>query len=176
MRIALESPSHEDQLSRGARMIRPKSVRLTLTAMTALATALIVLLLRAAPAGTNAAKPGDKTEEVDPKSKEALTRMSDYLKTLQSFTLRAETSKDEVVHDDFKLQRDASVTLRIRRPDRLRADVEGSDGPKAFVYDGKTLVLYTQKENYYATMPAPPTIRETLDAAMAQHGLELPLV
>lgn len=148
---------------------------MTMALLTALGGALFALDLRAAPAPAAAADPG-RAEAVDPKSKEALARMSAYLKTLDAFTVRAETSKDELVDGDFKAQKSATVTLSVRRPDGLRAEVSGDDGDRVFVYDGKTLVVHARTENYYATMPAPPTIREALDAAEARHGVELPLL
>jgi hypothetical protein len=158
-------------------MIESKSVRIAKMALlTALSTAPIVLGVRAdaAPRATTAA-PSTRTEEVDPRAKEALKRMTDYLKTLQAFTVRAAASKDEVVGNEFKVDKESEVTLNVRKPDRLRAEVLGDNGDKVFVYDGKSLVVFTQPEKYYATMPAPPTIKETLDAALKQHGIELPL-
>jgi hypothetical protein len=101
--------------------------------------------------------------------------MTDYLNTLQAFTLRAATSKDEIVGNDFKLRKDGDVTLNVRRPDRLRAEVHGDEADKLLVYDGKSLVVFSQPEKYYATMAAPPTIKETLDVAFKQYGIEFPL-
>lgn len=126
---------------------------------------------------SEAAPPEAKpSSEIDPKAIAQLQRMKQSLRRLTSFTVNAATTKDEIVHGDFKVQRTANVRILARSPDRLRAEVSGDDGDMLYVYDGRSLALETWKTNTYATMPAPATLRETLDAAMTRHDLELPLV
>jgi hypothetical protein len=57
----------------------------------------------------------------------------------------------------------------------LRVEVSSDRKQRQFFYDGKTLTLYGQRVKYYASVPAPPTIREMLEVAEQKYGLELPL-
>ncbi|MEY4581322.1 MAG: hypothetical protein RL701_6025 [Pseudomonadota bacterium] len=113
---------------------------------------------------------------VDPKALAALARSTSYLRSLPAFRVHAEVAQDEVVHDDFKLQRSLQVAASVRRPDRMRAELTGDLGARLFVYDGKKLSLALKDEQYYVTLPAPPTLRETLDVALDKHAIELPLL
>jgi hypothetical protein len=127
-----------------------------------------------APRRTRAA-PKDEKSEVDAKAMAALARSAAYLRGLPGFVLRAEVTRDEVVHDDYKLQRASNVQISVRRPDRLRAELSGDLGDRLFVYDGKALGIYLKGENYYGSVGAPATLRETLDV-FDQHAIDLPLV
>jgi hypothetical protein len=126
-----------------------------------------------APRRTHAA-PNEKAD-VDPKAMAELARSAAYLRSLPAFVLRAEVTRDEVVHDDFKLQRTSNVQISVRRPDRLRAELSGELGERLFVYDGKSLGVYLKGENYYGSVPAPATLRETLNV-FEQRAIDLPLV
>jgi hypothetical protein len=126
-----------------------------------------------APRRTHAA-PNEKAD-VDPKAMAELARSAAYLRSLPAFVLRAEVTRDEVVHDDFKLQRTSNVQIAVRRPDRLRAELSGELGERLFVYDGKSLGVYLKGENYYGSVPAPATLRETLNV-FEQRAIDLPLV
>ncbi|MGA7120695.1 MAG: DUF2092 domain-containing protein [Polyangiaceae bacterium] len=112
---------------------------------------------------------------VDPRVRESLARMGAFVKTLHEFSIHAETTKDEIVQNDYKVKKSATVDLTVRNPDRLRASAVGDDENREFFYDGKTLTIYSPAQKLYATMDSPPTIAATLDAAKAHYDLELPL-
>jgi hypothetical protein len=46
---------------------------------------------------------------------------------------------------------------------------------RRLIYDGKSLTLYAPELGYYATVEAPPTIREAMAAANERYGLVVPL-
>src|SRR5262245_6362560 len=129
---------------------------------------LIVAIFRLAgatlgPAPANAAPPTSDAPVIDPAAKESLARMVQYLRTLDAFAVRAQTSREEVLARNFKIERNNEVDITMKRPDRLRAFANGDDGRRTFVYDGKSLALHIEPENYVATTASPPTIREMLD-------------
>jgi hypothetical protein len=101
--------------------------------------------------------------------------MGGFLRTLQAFIIRADTTIDEVLDTGQKLQFGGIVDLRIRRPNRLRVEVFSDRKQRQFFYDGQTFTLYGPRVKYYASFPAPPTIGELLAAAEQQYGVELPL-
>jgi hypothetical protein len=102
---------------------------------------------------------------MDPQAEKLLRRMSDYLAGLQKFTVRTENTIEAVLTSGQKLQFSSPATASVWRPNKLRADRKGDILNQEFFYDGKTLTLYNQKENLYATASAPPTIDAMLDFA-----------
>jgi hypothetical protein len=112
---------------------------------------------------------------IEPEAMAALSKMGGYLRSLAAFGVRAGTSTDEVLETGQKIQLDAVVDIRARPPDRLRAEVTSDRKQRTIYYDGKTLTLYAPRRNLYAAVPAPPTIRETVDLADERFGLDLPL-
>jgi hypothetical protein len=113
---------------------------------------------------------------VDPRARDTLRQAITYLRSLPAFGIHADVTRDEVVHDDFRLQRTSTVDVTVKKPDRLRADVVGSQGTRQFFYNGKALSIYAKEENYFTSMSAARTLRETLDAAADKHDVELPLL
>ena len=46
---------------------------------------------------------------------------------------------------------------------------------REFFYDGKTFTIYGPRNKYYASFPAPATLREVVAAAEEKYGIALPL-
>lgn len=135
-----------------------------------------------APAGAPAPSPilerpppNETSAAVEPAAIAALEKMGAYLRTLKTFTVRADSIKDEVFDTGQKIQLNSVVEYRVRAPDRLRADVSSERQTRQFLYNGTTLTVYGRRVGYYATVPAPPTIAELLQVADQRYGLELPL-
>src|SRR5688572_27817154 len=75
------------------------------------------------------------TPSADPRAMTALHNMSDYLKTLKSFRITSEVSKDEIVDTDMKVQKNASNEISVQLPDRFFAHVAGDEQDLNFIYD-----------------------------------------
>jgi hypothetical protein len=112
---------------------------------------------------------------LQPEAVQAIKRMSAYLATLPAFEVKATTSLDLVNDADQALQLDGTARYKVRRPDGFVIDVVSDRQSRRFIYDGKQLTVFSPGLGYYATVPAPPTIRQTLDAAYAKFGIALPL-
>ena len=113
--------------------------------------------------------------ELDPKAIEALKTMGAYLRTLKSFALHSDTTKDEVLDSGQKIQFTNTIDIQSKLPDRLRIDVNSDRMQRKVYYDGKTVTQYAPRLNYYASFAAPGTVRETLVAAADKFDLHLPL-
>src|SRR2546422_6671080 len=120
-------------------------------------------------------KPADKGGAIDPPAMAALTNMSDYLKTLKTFRITSEVSRDEIVDSTMKIQKSASNEVSVQLPDRLHAHMAGDEQDLQFIYDGQTLTLYDTQGKHYAVTPTPPTVARTLDAIRARYGIVFPL-
>ncbi len=113
---------------------------------------------------------------IDPGAMEALDKMGAYLRTLKSFQVRADVTTDDVLDDGQTIQFSSKVDLVAARPNRMRTEVTDDDGHRFFFFDGKNFTIFGQVVNYYATVPAPPTLAELADALNDKYGIELPLV
>ncbi len=103
-----------------------------------------------------------------------LHQMSDYLNALEQFTIHLENSVDTLLETGQKIQLGRSVDVSIKRPNRLRADINGDIFDQELFYDGKSVTLYGKKVNYYATAKAPENIESALDYAEQSFGLVAP--
>jgi hypothetical protein len=112
---------------------------------------------------------------VDPQVRDLLTRMSAFLKTPREFSIHAETTRDELVQNNYKVKKTSVVDMTVRQPDRLHASAVGDDESRDFFYDGTTLTLYDPAHKYYATMESAPTVAATIDVAKAKYDLDVPL-
>src|SRR3954451_17764265 len=116
-----------------------------------------------------------ETPAVDPAALSALDRMGTYLRTLTSFEVRSRTTLDDVLDSGQKLQFDGTAHLRVRRPDRLWAEVASDRKVRELFYDGKTFPIYAPRHKLYATGPAPGAVGEMITAVEERYGLVLPL-
>ncbi|WP_158789235.1 DUF2092 domain-containing protein [Granulicella sp. L46] len=112
---------------------------------------------------------------IDPGSIDALNKMGVYLRTQKSFQVVANITTDDVLDDGQTIQFSSKADLVAARPDRFRVEVTDDDGHRFFFYDGKNFTIYGQVVNYYATVPAPPTIAKLADDLSDKYGIELPL-
>jgi hypothetical protein len=106
---------------------------------------------------------------------DALNSMGNYLRTLKSFQIHAVTTKDDVLDDGQLIQFDTHVDMLARMPDRLRVAIVNARQDRMYFYDGKTFTLYAKRVNYYASMPAPPTVGKLASELSDKWGMELPL-
>ncbi len=116
-----------------------------------------------------------ETAAVDPAAMQALARMGAYLRGLAAFSLQATDTTEEVLDSGQKIQLLKTVDLQVRKPDHLRADIVTDRKAREIFYDGKHFTLAAPGSGFYATVAAPPSIRELLDQVEAKFGIEFPL-
>lgn len=121
------------------------------------------------------AQAAEVKDTVDPDAVDALNKMSDYLKTLKSFQVISNVTSDDVLDDGEIIQKTSKVDMLAAKPDRLRVEVTSDDRHRLYLYDGKNFTVWARLVNYYATVPAPPTIGKLLDAAYDKYDIHLPL-
>jgi hypothetical protein len=112
---------------------------------------------------------------VDADAVAALQRMGAYLRTLKAFQIQAATTDEDVLDDGQKIQYDGTVDVMVRVPDGLRAAVENERHDRELLYNGKLFTVFARRSNMYASVPAPPTIRELADKLDAEYGIDVPL-
>jgi hypothetical protein len=130
----------------------------------------------AAPKSAAASKSAaSKSTQVEPAAVNALVRMSAYLRTIPAFQVNLRTERDDVDVYGQLITLSGEATYKVRRPDRLTVDLALPTMTRQYFYDGKTMTIYDPKTNYYARVPAPPTIKATLDMAVQKYGATVPL-
>jgi hypothetical protein len=113
---------------------------------------------------------------VDPDAVKALERMGAYLRTLKAFQIKAATTDEDVLDDGQKIQYDGTVDVLVRVPDGLRAEVANERRDRQLLFNGRVATVFARRSNMYATVAAPPTIRELADKLENDYGMEVPLV
>jgi hypothetical protein len=126
----------------------------------------------AAPAKSSAEAP---KSAIDPAAVQALDRMSAYLRTLVNFEITADNSMELVLDSGQKIENDHVATYKVRRPDGFVIETASDQRVRQYVYNGKQLTVASPELGVYATVPAPPTIMQTLDAAAEKYGVVVPL-
>ena len=113
---------------------------------------------------------------IEPKAMEALQKMGEFLRTLKNFEVSFKVSKDEVLDSGQKVMVDGVGELTVQRPDRFHFSTKIDEAHRdlQFFYDGKTFTIYGNTNKFYATVPAPATIRELLDVAEERYDIHLP--
>jgi hypothetical protein len=134
-----------------------------------------VLLAPAAWSGQQENTGGGSNPGVDPNVVKALDQMGAYLRTLAAFDVESTNSTDEVLETGQKVQFDGTAYLQVRRPNKLHVEVKTDRKHREFFYDGKTFTIFGRRVNYYATVPAPPTLRELIVVLAEKYGIEVPL-
>lgn len=138
-----------------------------------LAPVLVLLFLVVAP--VFGAPPKAAAGKIDPKALTLLSQMEDYLSSLGSFSVHIESARDVVSPTTQVLTSDQAFDVSVERPNHFRIHMTSAAGTADVIYSGKNLIVYSPSKSFYAVQPAPPTIRETLQA-MARRGIEMPLV
>ena len=121
------------------------------------------------------AKPAPPASAVDADALAALNKMGEALRGMGAFTLSADVTTDTVLDSGQKLQSQGTLKIEARRPDRFKIAMNADHQDRELYYDGKSLTLFAPKIGYYASVPAPPTIRATVDLTKSKYGIEIPL-
>lgn len=169
---AQRSPSNGQSDPGTAWLSAMKLIRFTVLIAIVAAFACIPPETRVLAKGAQAA---EANSAIDPDAMDALKRMCAYLRTLKSFQVIADITKDDVLDNGQIVQNASKVDLLAAKPNRLRVEVTSDETHRLFLYDGKNFTVWGRLVNYYATVPAPPTIGKLLEQVDEKYGIELPL-
>lgn len=114
--------------------------------------------------------------KIEPKALDALRTMSGFLRTLKAYKVNFKLFKDEVLLTGQKIMIDGTSELTVQQPNRFHftTKIDEAHLDQQFFYDGKTFTLYGNTLKFYATIPAPATIRELLDVADERYNIGMP--
>ena len=126
------------------------------------------------PPATMEAKQQDS--DIDPAAIDSVKKMSADPRSLKVFQVQGAITHDDVLEDGLIIQSSSKVDMLAAKPNRLRAEVTSDDKHRLYLYDGKTFTAWGKLNNYYATVPAPPTIPERFKQVDEKFDIELPLI
>ncbi len=115
-----------------------------------------------------------ENSDIDPMADKILRQMSEYLKGLDHFIIRAETAYETVLDTGQKLTYLNQVSVYLQRPNRLYVHRTGMIRDQEIFYNGKTLTIFGRKKRLYAIAQVPPTLDSMFDYAISQLHLTAP--
>ena len=127
-----------------------------------------------APAATAAAT--TTTNNVSQRADRVLRSACDFLAQTPAFSFSAEIWREHVDEDGQKIQFSRTVTMDVKRPDRLRLEISSPLAARGFWYDGATLTILDRKHNWYSTAPVPGSLDDMAVKVRDDLGVDLPLI
>jgi hypothetical protein len=105
-----------------------------------------------------------------------LKNMSEYLAHAESYRVTIRDGYDVIQESGQKVEFGEFRIVTVSRSDRLRIEVERSDGQKDLViFDGKDMTIYTAKHNIYAISSRQGTLNQAIKYALDDLKIRMPL-
>ncbi len=143
---------------------------------TAFAALAVVLVLGTVPGPAADETPPAASAEQNPEARAILLKMADFLAQAPAFSLTIRSGYDAIQSDGQRIEFGEKRRIRLQRPDRLRVDVERSDGNRGLVlFDGKALTVFKADDNIYARVEKIGTVDDAIVYAVRDLQLTLPL-
>ncbi|MCE9520333.1 MAG: DUF2092 domain-containing protein [Verrucomicrobia bacterium] len=143
---------------------------------------LVAILTAATLLGTNSTgTAADKDaaavleNKVDPQAIAILNRAVEKLAGAKQFSVNAEIWSETELEEGGRAQFTKTVDVKLRRPNKVQADVKTSVPKRSFYYDGKHFALLDQQKGFYGIADAPATIDETLAKMEDDYGVSFPI-
>ena len=144
--------------------------------ISALLLALAVPLSAQETGATPVAEPAQVSSQVvSPEAQAVLDRMTATLRGLETFSIKADVTRDEVVALGYKLQNNEQSTLVVQKPGKLRAEISGDERNRTIVYDGATMVMYSPDDEAFVRTEAPAALADLIPKLLDM-GVEMPLI
>ncbi|MGH8710325.1 MAG: DUF2092 domain-containing protein [Burkholderiales bacterium] len=103
-------------------------------------------------------------------------RMAEFMAKTRSFSVDVRDSYDVYQRSGQKIEFGETRKITVVRPDRLRVEIEESNGDKSVVlYDGKDLTMSSPTHNVYAQTSKPGSLDDAVVYFVHDLGMKLPL-
>ena len=125
--------------------------------------------------GTRAA-PAQSQTNIAPQAEHVLSAACQYLAEAPYFSLTAEIWREHVSASGQKLQFSRTVTMDVKRPNRLHLETASPHSQRGFWYDGKSLTILDRQPGFFSMTAMPSTLDAMIDKAHDELGIDLPLI
>jgi hypothetical protein len=177
----LDDRPHLSELGHRTRSDRAFTVKLRSVAAVRVRHALLLTSLGVF--ASFAALPNARAEGQVPTIKPAINddaglAVSQMDKTLSAPELSFTARTVRVYLDEFGEPLHIFHTMKVvmRRPDRLKIEVNGDDGSHDLFYDGKSVAIFSPDSKVYGVIAAPGGIASAANAVLDKLNLDFPLV
>lgn len=111
---------------------------------------------------------------VDPQVMSKVESMGKHLRELEKFEIDSKSTFDIVLENDQKTEFEAKIRYKVRRPNKLFAEIKSDRKYRQYFYDGKMFTIYSPKEKLYGEFEFNGTVGE-LVKKLNDFGIEFPL-
>lgn len=112
-------------------------------------------------------------QQIDAEADKVLHSMADYVAGLKAFTVNYDAESEVVDIDGQKLQYNASGSVAVERPGKLKVSRKGAFIDAVLTFDGKTISIYGKEANAYGQLESPgPTIDDAVEEVRAATGFD----
>jgi len=128
-----------------------------------LAVLAIAVIAIANPARAADPKPATAASAQDPDAKALLLTMADFMARAPGLRVTMRSSYDAIQADSQRIEFGERRQILMQRPDKLRVEVERSDGERGYVvFDGRWITAFNATENVYARVQKPGSLDQAL--------------
>ncbi len=118
--------------------------------------------------------PVRSADAIDPQATQILQSMSTYLAATKAFSVNSDIGWEVVTKQGQKLQLNSYATTVVQRPGNFLIQRQGPLARAEFIFDGKTLTVYSKKNNAYAQINVAGTIDDAIRAFELKAGFPAP--
>jgi hypothetical protein len=143
----------------------------------ALALAVAALLLLSGGAALAAGDaPAAVAAAQDPEARATLLKMADFIAKAPAFSVTVRSGYDAIQADGQYIEFGERRRILLQRPDRVRVEVERSDGDRGLVlFDGKGITAFKADDNVYARVEKPGTVDSAIVYLVRDLQMTLPM-
>jgi len=114
--------------------------------------------------------------ETEQEAKGTLMKMADFLAKIPAFSVTVRSGYDAIQADGQRIEFGERRRILLQRPDRVRAEVERSDGDRGMIlFDGKGLTAFKAEENVYARVEKSGTVDDAVVYLVRDLQMIMPL-
>jgi hypothetical protein len=133
-------------------------------------------VLSSAVAQQDQSRPGAVEPDSSAAARALLTRVGDVLAKSPGFSVTINSAADVVQGSGQNIEFGETRRVVLRRPDKLRIDLERRDGTKQLVvFDGKNVTMFSPAENVYAKLEKPGTVDQVIYYILEELKTPIPL-
>lgn len=141
----------------------------------ALALAAVLLLCGGAALAAGDA-PATAAAELDPEARATLLAMASFLAKAPGFSVTIRSGYDAIQADGERIEFGEQRRILLQRPDRVRVEVERSDGDRGLVlFDGKGITAFKVDDNVFARVDKPGTVDDALVYLVKDLQMTMPM-
>jgi len=122
------------------------------------------------------AAPAESQTNIAPQAERILSAACQYLAEAPHFSLTAEIWREHVTASGQKLQFSRTLTMEVKRPNRLHLELASPHSQRGFWYDGKSLTILDRQPGLFSMAAMPGTLDAMIDKAHDDLGIDLPLI